>query len=176
MAEPGADTGGSPFWRFSLQFYRMAGVADACIALQDQVGVDVNLMLFLLWNASLRRQLSRKQVEDLETRVAEWRNGVVIPLREMRRQLKSPPTLIEKAAAEAFRTRIKQVELEAERLQQESLFALAQASPLGQSAPSPAEAARENVAAYQAVIAKAFPPAATETLLAAFSELAAPPK
>ena len=30
MSEAEADTRGSPFWRFSLRFYRMPGVADAC--------------------------------------------------------------------------------------------------------------------------------------------------
>src|SRR5262249_35669715 len=43
---------GSPFWRFSLQFYRQPKVADACIALQEGAGVDVNLLLFLLWHAA----------------------------------------------------------------------------------------------------------------------------
>ena len=40
---------GSPFWRFSLRLYRAPGVGDACIALQETSGVDVNLLLFLLW-------------------------------------------------------------------------------------------------------------------------------
>ncbi|MGZ3308467.1 MAG: DUF2390 domain-containing protein, partial [Xanthobacteraceae bacterium] len=40
---------GSPFWRFSLRFYRQPKVADTCIALQEERGVDVNLLLFLLW-------------------------------------------------------------------------------------------------------------------------------
>ena len=47
----------SPFWQFSLAFYRQPGVADACIRLQEEAGVDVNLLLFLLWQASLKRGL-----------------------------------------------------------------------------------------------------------------------
>jgi uncharacterized protein (TIGR02444 family) len=166
-----AQQGGSPFWRFSLQFYRMPGVADACIALQDEAGVDVNLLLFLLWNASLGRQLSGADVEDLERRIAEWRDGVVIPLRDLRRKLKSPPALIEKGAAEAFRTRIKQVELEAERLQQEALFALSQAAPLGGPALDGQAVARNNVTAYQEILGRQFSPAAVETLLSAFGKV-----
>jgi hypothetical protein len=91
----------------------------------------------------------------------------------MRRQLKSSPAFAEKGAAEAFRTRIKQVELEAERLQQESLFALAESSPLGQPALSPEEAARDNVLAYQAMKGSTFPAAALGTVFSAFEELAA---
>ena len=42
----------SPFWRFSVKFYAEPGVAQACIDLQDQAGVDVNILFFLLWNAA----------------------------------------------------------------------------------------------------------------------------
>lgn len=173
MATTETDKGGSPFWRFSLQFYRLPGVADACIALQDEAGTDVNLLLFLLWNAHMGRKLSRPDVEALENRVAEWRDRVVIPLREVRRRLKSPPDLLDKRAVEAFRTRIKQLELEAERLQQEGLFALAQSSDLGQPALSPEEAGRDNVLAYQSMKGVTFPAAALGTVFSAFEELAA---
>ena len=61
---------GSPFWRFSLAFYRRAGVADACIALQEEAGVDVNLLLFLLWQATRKRVLSAAEIGDLERRIA----------------------------------------------------------------------------------------------------------
>jgi uncharacterized protein (TIGR02444 family) len=169
MAE--AQQSGSPFWRFSLQFYRIPGVADACIRLQDEAGVDVNLLLFLLWNASMGRQLSRADVEDVERRVAEWRDGVVIPLRDLRRKLKSHPGMIEKGTAEAFRTRIKQVELEAERLQQEALFAVAQAAPLAQLVLDGQAAARNNVTAYQEILPKQLSHAAVDTLLSAFGEV-----
>ena len=49
---------GSPFWRFSLRFYRVPKVADACIALQEEAGIDVNLLLFLLWQATSKRAMS----------------------------------------------------------------------------------------------------------------------
>ena len=158
---------GSPFWRFSLRLYRAPKVADACIALQEEAGVDVNLLLFLLWQASLRRALTSAEVTALEGRIGAWREMTVIPLRALRRALKSPPELVEPQTAEAFRTRIKAVELEAERLQQEAMYELAGATPRGQDAPSLADAARGNIAAYEAMGGKAFPKPAIETLLAA---------
>ena len=48
----------SPFWRFSLDFYRRPGVPEVCLQLQDAHGVDVNLLLFALWQATERRTLS----------------------------------------------------------------------------------------------------------------------
>jgi uncharacterized protein (TIGR02444 family) len=166
---------GSPFWRFSLGFYRRAGVADACIALQEEAGVDVNLLLFLLWHATLRRELSAAEVRALEEKVAPWRNTAVIPLRTVRRALKSPTfatdtALVPPATAEFFRTRIKAVELEAERLQQEAMHELARASPLGREAGSTERAARANVEAYAALLRVPLPPRAVETLVAALAQ------
>ena len=66
----------------------------------------------------------------------------VVPIRNMRRALKTPPPVIAPAAAEGLRTRIKAVELEAERLQQEALYDLAQTSRLGRPSASPAQAAQ----------------------------------
>ena len=165
-----ANNSGSPFWRFSLRFYREPAVADACIALQEEAGIDVNLLLFLLWHATRARVLSKKEVEELETAIAPWRDATVIPLRGVRRALKSPPDLMTRPAAEQFRTKIKAAELEAERLQQEAMYALAQVRPFGE-AGSPEEAARTSIAAYQTMCQKQFSQRAVETLLAAFKRL-----
>jgi uncharacterized protein (TIGR02444 family) len=162
---------GSPFWRFSLRLYRAPGAGDACIALQEEAGVDVNLLLFLLWEATERRVLTAADVKALDETIGGWRDTAVIPLRNVRRALKSSPGLVAPNTAEAFRTRIKAVELEAERLQQEAMYALAATMPLGRDATSPVEAARSNVAAYETVRAVAFPKAAVDTVLTAFAKL-----
>src|SRR5207244_3063692 len=151
----------------SLRFYRQPKVADVCIALQEEAGIDVNLLLFLLWQATLKRTLSAKEVANLESRIGSWRDATVVPLRAVRRALKSPPSLVAPATAELFRTRIKAVELEAERLQQEAMYELAATSPLGRAVTSGAEAARLNVAAYASMRAIAFPSAAVDTILSA---------
>jgi uncharacterized protein (TIGR02444 family) len=166
-AETRSSLQGSPFWRFSLGFYRRPEVAAACIELQERAGVDVNLLLFLLWQATLKRALSSAEVAALEQRIAPWRNATVIPLRSVRRSLKSPPALVAAATAELFRTKIKAVELEAERLQQEAMNELARASPIGRERPSTQDAARANVASYAAIARVSFPKSAIETLLAA---------
>jgi uncharacterized protein (TIGR02444 family) len=160
---------GSPFWRFSLGFYRQPAVADACIRLQDEAGVDVNLLFYLLWHAALERRLSHADVAAIEARIAPWREQVVVPLRAIRRAIKVPPPVIEAGTVEAYRTRIKGLELEAERLQQEALYDLAQTSPFGAPASSPEEAARANIDAYQAILPRPFPVDAVATVMAAFA-------
>src|SRR5215217_1753130 len=107
----------SPFWRFSLQIYRL--VADTCLALQDRFSVDVNVLLFLLFAAHHGRRASQQDVQDIVSAVASWSSSAVIPLRSVRRFLRNPPTIIDSEAADALRQHVKQVELEAERLQQE---------------------------------------------------------
>lgn len=172
MSAPQAPSAqGSPFWRFSLHFYRQPKVADTCIALQEEAGVDVNLLLFLLWQATRMRALTTAEVAEIERRVGAWRDMTVIPLRTLRRALKSPPPLIAGATAELFRTKVKAVELEAERLQQEAMYQLADESPPGREVSSLEEAARANVAAYEAICSGTFPKPAIETLLAALAAL-----
>ena len=160
----------SPFWRFSVSFYSLPEVAAACLDLQDQAGADVNILMFLLWNATRSRKFSAADMRDLDGRIGEWRNNVVVPLRTLRRMLKSPPAIIEPPIAEKFRTRIKGIELEAERLQQEALYDLAPSLKLAH-ASSPAEAARASLAAYQTICAKPFPSEAVETVLTAFANV-----
>jgi uncharacterized protein (TIGR02444 family) len=158
----------TPFWRFSLHFYRQAGVADACIALQDECRVDVNLLLFLLWLAGTGRQLSASDVKYLDTAVHDWRSLTIAPIREVRRKLKGARTTVEANKQEAFRARIKAVELEAERLQQEALYRRSRSSPLG-AAATPPIAACANLAAYEQVLAVHFPKPAVECLVSSFA-------
>src|SRR5260370_34143515 len=108
---------GSPFWRFSLRLYRAPGVGDACIALQETSGVDVNLLLFLLWQAKEQRALTAADVKALDQTIGGWRDTAVIPLRNLRRALKSSPGLVAPNTAEAVRTRIKCGGLRARRME-----------------------------------------------------------
>jgi uncharacterized protein (TIGR02444 family) len=161
----------TPFWRFSLKFYRQSGVSEACIALQDGCGVDVNLLLFLFWLASDDRQLTADDVRLLDDNVRDWRNLTIVPIRDVRRKLKGAATLVAPAKQEAFRTKVKAIELDAERLQQEALYEFTRSGPLGKVAPRPG-AAQANVAAYEHVLGASFPKDAVAMLLAAFAKTA----
>jgi len=160
------DNQGSPLWRFSLRTYRQPGVADACIALQDECGVDVNVLLFFLWLAAEKKLVPALNARAVCEQAALWHGDVVAPLRAVRRKLKGGSTLIERNTAELFRTRIKAVELEAERLQQEALFAMT-ANLEAEPAESVEAAARADVLAYEQAAARAFTPGAVEILIAA---------
>ncbi|MEK9970884.1 MAG: TIGR02444 family protein, partial [Ferrovibrio sp.] len=76
------------FWAFSLSLYDRAGAAEACLALQDRFGADVNLLLLGFWRA--RRGYAgwaETELERVEAAVAPV-NAVLQPLRAARRALK----------------------------------------------------------------------------------------
>jgi uncharacterized protein (TIGR02444 family) len=155
---------GDEFWRFTLAYYARPGVSEACIALQDEHGFDVNLVLFCLWVGwSGRGRLSDAALADAETAARPWRTGVVVPLRSVRRVLKGSPV----PGAEALRERVKAAELEGERLQHGILAALAPARGPGRDQIGDAAA---NLGAY---IEKQLPE--VERLVAALRELRSAP-
>ncbi len=161
---------GSPLWQFSLDFYRTPGLAEACIRLQDEAGIDVNLLLFLFWNASLKRQLSAAEIAAIDGHVAAWRRNAVVPLRGIRRALKGAAGPLPAGDAELFRTKVKGLELEAERLQQQALYEFSQSAPLGAVAQTAQEAARGSIAAYQVFAGRRFPDTAVDAVLGAFEK------
>jgi uncharacterized protein (TIGR02444 family) len=109
------------FWRFSLAVYAQSEVAQECLALQQALGLDVNVLLFCAWLGARAVALSRVDIEAALSAVAAWHENVIRPLRSVRQQVK----LLHRDEFENFRTRVKSVELEAEQIEQAILFAFA---------------------------------------------------
>ena len=109
------------FWDFSLTFYGDDAVQAACLAAQDQLGADVNVLLYLLWRGGRGEAFDAAGVAAVDAAVAPWRRTVVAPLRDIRRVLKGAELLPDREAQESLRNRIKKVELESERAEQELL-------------------------------------------------------
>ena len=158
----------SPFWRFSLRFYSRPGVASACLALQDEAGADVNVMLFLLFLAEHKRQVTKEDIARLDGTVRAWRDRVVKPLRELRRALKTGIGEIPIAVSETFRGQIKRLELESEQIEQHVLERCELAS-FGVSAAFRDRIAEANLAAYGEHLG-GLPIQALAAILAAFGE------
>jgi len=163
----------SPFWRFSLRLYASTEVQSACLALQDKCGVDVNVLMFVLWAAGERSVLGVGKIRAVDRLVKPWRTGTVVPLRTLRRALKAPPKAIGPREAEHLRTRIKAAELMAENLQQDAMYRFAQSQPQGPRASSASDAARRNLVAYQSILGP-FPKAEIDKILKAFDGLESP--
>mgnify|MGYP000464542478 CR=1 FL=1 len=163
----------SPFWRFSLRIYGMPGVPTACLTLQDGSGVDVNVLLFGLFAASRGRQISAADAAAIVAAIEPWRLNAVVPLRGVRRFLKETPQGFEQQDIPALRQRVKMMELEAERLQQEVLYSAWPMDRLGAPAAG-AEAAQANMEAYASALGAQFDSGAVDCLLAAFVKIGEP--
>jgi uncharacterized protein (TIGR02444 family) len=117
-------------WAWAQAAYARPGAREACLALQDQHGQNVCLLLWAAWSGA--------PVEALARGVAlarAWEQAVVSPLRQVRRELKAQAGPIDAAGRERLREDIKAAELEAERLLLEALARLAGA---GSGAPEAA--------------------------------------
>lgn len=154
IESPAASSSERAFWEFSLFVYGREAVHDLCLALQDEHGFDVNLLLFCLWIADVQQKsLDRASIDRLRAATAPWMDDVVIPLRTIRRRLKQfHADQVSAAEAEGCRRIIKDAELEGERIEQLILVRaldLAAAQRFG----SPREAAEASFAAYAEALA-----------------------
>ena len=133
-ASTGADHSGwdtAGLWDFSVSLYGRDPVRKTCLALQDALGADVNLILYCLWlGATGRGQLNSDHFAQLSEAVSVWHKEVVMPLRGARIRLRKPPPNVTPSAASELRERIKENELEAERIELEVLAEALERSPV----------------------------------------------
>lgn len=114
-----------PFWNFSLEVYAADGVARGCLELQDRRALDVNVLLLCVWlGASGRGTLTAERLRALLAEVAPWRDGVVLPARQMRQRIKAGAwNTAPHIPVEAARRRVAETELAAEHVEQLMLAA-----------------------------------------------------
>jgi uncharacterized protein (TIGR02444 family) len=141
-AEPSPE---EAFWRFSLAFYELPGVAPALLALQDRDSLDVNLMLFALWlGITGRGGVGADVLAEADRTTATVRREVVEPLRWLRRRLRQYLA----ADIQKLREGVKTLELEGEKLVQMRLARLARPARKGVSREDRLAAADANLALY----------------------------
>ncbi|MGI9307712.1 MAG: TIGR02444 family protein [Gammaproteobacteria bacterium] len=108
-----------PFWGYSLRLYAQPGVQQACLQLQDEFDLDVNLVLFCVWTGA--EGPGELRPEELAQCIAQgglWQREVVKPLRLIRRRLKTESMGAPQALSAAFRPGVQSLEIEAEHVQQ----------------------------------------------------------
>jgi len=148
---PDPDFRVSPLWTFSLQHYAKPGVKEACLALQDDSGLDVNVALACLWHERrggipLSEEDFRQLLEDVS--VAQQRVHRIRPIRRDARDAPETQPL--------YRT-LKRAELLAENLLQLALFEALQSVPEADVGDG-----RISLMAYAAHQRKTLPPAEVE--------------
>jgi len=148
----------NPLWDFAKWAYAQPGVEKACLALQNRLGADVNMVLFCMWLA-YRGAGTRNLAQYLGTALKlsrDWQRNLVEPLRICRTNLKdvvesSGMTGADHAAATELRERIKQCEMDMEQLQTLALYSLVHDGDDRGSTKSPVEQredAQNNLSVY----------------------------
>jgi len=106
-------------WTFAVSLYQCPGVAEDCLALQDDRGANVCLLLCAAWLEQRSVSCSPERLAMLEVLATQWSVSVVEPLRGLRRQWRE----VAQQDAELARLReaLKGLELQAEKVLLERL-------------------------------------------------------
>ncbi len=105
-----------PLWRYALRLYAMPGVAPACLALQERLGLDVPLLIAVLHARRQGFAVDAAGIARLDAAVADWRRDTIAPLRTIRQRMKSHPWMAHAPIVPACRDSVKALELQAEQI------------------------------------------------------------
>ncbi|MFT4886683.1 MAG: hypothetical protein ACJAY7_000630 [Pseudohongiellaceae bacterium] len=135
------------FWEFSVQLYSSPEVSAACLDLQNQHGIDVNLLLLCCWCGARGTELTETSLSQSIAYSRKWAEQVIKPLRQTRVWMKSniPNDQNQQLGFLEVRKEIKTVELSAEKHQQSVLEEIVLSQPDSGAKISPKEAIEQNV-------------------------------
>lgn len=77
------------FWQFALSLYGKAGVAQKLLQLQDQFGLDINVLLYMVWLGNEGIALNDESIQPMLTLAFDWQQNIMQPLRRARREIKA---------------------------------------------------------------------------------------
>ena len=117
-------------WSYALKLYARPGVEPACLALQEG-GADVCLLLAAAWLGSTGVAFAASRMSALESTARGWREEVVVPLRSLRQRWRESAK--QDAELAPLRERLKQLELEAEKVLLGRLETVAEDWPRGEA-------------------------------------------
>ena len=107
-------------WDWTLKAYGQAGVAEACLVLQDTHRQNTSLLLWSVWAEAADSALLIRAA-DVARR---WEALALTPIREVRRALKPSFPDIDGSQREDLREDVKAVELRAERVLMDAMEAM----------------------------------------------------
>lgn len=164
-------------WAFALAVYARPGVAEACLTLQNEAGVDVMLLLTTVFAAVKHRLLlTPDEIRALDDACRPWREEIVWPLRTIRSGLKNGPRPAPGEASEPFRSQVKALELAAEKLESKLLVECLPLRPREKQTvrPEPLRAVLESVVSFFAKKQGTAPKANLGSLIDMIVEAAIP--
>lgn len=107
------NTTSASLWDFAVNLYQQPEVEAQCLQLQDDYGVRVTLLLFIVWLDISGKIAAPGAITKALTETDPWHQQVVIPLRNARRWIKQQTPRAQ--TPQQCREDIKAAELAAER-------------------------------------------------------------
>jgi uncharacterized protein (TIGR02444 family) len=138
-------------WDFVVRRYAEPGVEAACLALQDDHGQCVSLLLWRTWTIASGLAPADDRLASAVETARTWETAILLPLRAVRRRLAHAVPGVEEAPRRRLRQGLLDQELAAERTLVEALASLvdpgdpAGASPGETSAPAAVRALQATV-------------------------------
>jgi len=120
-------------WNYILELYSRRDVSDACLFLQDHAGVDVAFFLAIVYYATRKNvQFRSEDLERLSKVASRWQNDIIVPLRAVRRRVKTTQPLDDQTSHDiGLYSQMKSVEIAAEKAEVFSLIPLLEIMPAG---------------------------------------------
>ena len=113
------------FWDWSLDIYGEKEVQRSCLVLQDRHGLDVNLILWCVWAVNAGYGIiDDDTMAGGHAFASDWNAKITSHLRMARRNLRPGPAGTPIEWSESLRANTLEVELDAERIEQDFLQAL----------------------------------------------------
>jgi uncharacterized protein (TIGR02444 family) len=119
----------SAAWAFAEQAWRRPGVEAVALSLQNGHGYPPALLLWRLWTLEDGGGVDDAAVTRAVKTARAWEAAVLVPLRRVRRRLRSPTGPITEVAAVGLSEQILTAELSAERALLAALEGLADGRP-----------------------------------------------
>ena len=141
-------------WNYAVETYGRPGAQEVCLLLQDAARVDVNVLLSALYATYISGAcVEAGLVERMDAAIRAWREEVVVPLRHIRRTMKTGGRIGTEGDAEALRNSVKALELKAERIELAELAVV-----LGTAGPSAGRAGENDFMETIATIVSFYGP------------------
>ncbi|MGI1679579.1 MAG: TIGR02444 family protein [Cellvibrionaceae bacterium] len=110
----------NPLWEFALALYSKPLVEETAIALQNEYGMNVNILIWMCWLEKQGYQIDEEGIEGVERIIQSLHKDFVLPLRALR---KNPQLRDQSELTSNLKNAIQQAELAAEQLVMSAIYA-----------------------------------------------------
>ncbi|MEM9837932.1 MAG: TIGR02444 family protein [Pseudomonadota bacterium] len=105
-----------PLWDYALKIYKLPGVKEDLLNLQDRYHIDVNSVIWCLWAARHGFPLEEAEAKEILGTTREMAMHTTRPLRAVRRFLSGPRIGFTAEALKALRDEVLRTEIMSEEL------------------------------------------------------------